>query len=74
MASIGIDLGTTNSLVAVVLDGSARVLLNDEGEAHPLCGALSRGRTGGCGSWGYGVRGRACCSTITSVKRFMDAL
>ncbi len=31
MANIGIDLGTTNSLVAVVLGGRARVLLDDEG-------------------------------------------
>ena len=33
MANIGIDLGTTNSLVAVVLGGKARVLLDDEGRA-----------------------------------------
>lgn len=31
MANIGIDLGTTNSLVSVVLGGKARVLLDDEG-------------------------------------------
>ena len=51
MANIGIDLGTTNSLVAVVLGDKARVLLDDEGRAltpsavrwvpdaeHPLIG------------------------------------
>ncbi|MCP4808223.1 MAG: Fe-S protein assembly chaperone HscA [Proteobacteria bacterium] len=31
MANIGIDLGTTNSLVSVVLGGKARVLLDDDG-------------------------------------------
>ena len=30
MANIGIDLGTTHSLVAVVLDGKARCLLDDD--------------------------------------------
>ena len=30
MANIGIDLGTTHSLVAVVIDGKARVLLDDD--------------------------------------------
>ena len=30
MANIGIDLGTTHSLVAVVLDGEARCLLDDD--------------------------------------------
>ena len=29
MANIGIDLGTTNSLVAAVLSGKARVLLDE---------------------------------------------
>ena len=29
MANIGIDLGTTHSLVSVVLSGKARVLLDD---------------------------------------------
>ena len=35
MANIGIDLGTTNSLVAAVLSGKARVLL-DENERSIL--------------------------------------
>ena len=30
MANIGIDLGTTHSLVAVVLGGKARCLLDDD--------------------------------------------
>ena len=33
MANIGIDLGTTNSLVAVVMGGKARCLLDEEGRA-----------------------------------------
>jgi molecular chaperone HscA len=33
MANIGVDLGTTNSLVAVVMDGTARCLLDEEGSA-----------------------------------------
>ena len=33
MANIGIDLGTTHSLVAVVLSGKARCLLDDDERA-----------------------------------------
>ena len=33
MANIGIDLGTTHSLVAIVLDGTARCLLNENDES-----------------------------------------
>ena len=33
MANIGIDLGTTHSLVAVVIDGTARCLLDDDERA-----------------------------------------
>ena len=32
-SNIGIDLGTTNSLVAVVMDGKARCLLDEQGSA-----------------------------------------
>ena len=33
MANIGIDLGTTHSLVAVVIDGQPRCLLDDDERA-----------------------------------------
>ena len=33
MANIGIDLGTTHSLVATVFDGTARCLLDDDERA-----------------------------------------
>mgnify|MGYP002634182948 CR=1 FL=1 len=73
MANVGIDLGTTNSLVAVVMGEKPRVLLDDEGRAicpsavryvegaeHPLIGwpALEDAAD-------------HAGTTLTSVKRFM---
>ncbi len=66
--NIGIDLGTTNSLVAVVMDGTPRCLLDDEGEALlPSAVRLDGERT---------IVGRAALEgtggdLFTSVKRFM---
>ena len=38
---VGIDLGTTNSVVAVIEGGRPKVIANAEGEQnHPLCGGL----------------------------------
>ena len=66
--NIGIDLGTTNSLVAVVMDKSPRCLLDDDGEAL-LPSAV---RIDGDGA----IVGRAALEPgggelFTSVKRFM---
>ena len=66
----GIDLGTTYSLVAVVQDGSPRVLADDAGRAT----MPSVVWYGGSGSMevGYEARGRAGeGTTIGSAKRFM---
>lgn len=70
--AVGIDLGTTNSLVATVKSGSAEVLLNHD--MHPLLPSVVRYRDDG----GI-VVGRAAKeaqaddpeNTIVSVKRFM---
>ena len=73
MANIGIDLGTTHSLVAVVLDGEARCLLDDEGRAL-LPSAVRYDTAGNPMSIGLpalkdaGSRGG---TTFTSAKRFI---
>ena len=42
-AAIGIDLGTSNSCVAVVVDGEPRVLADDQGnKTQPSVVALGR--------------------------------
>ncbi len=78
MANIGIDLGTTHSLVSVVLSGKARVLLDDDENAlipsvlqYDDAGTLTAlGRkaleqTGQTGQTGQAVH------TFRSIKRFM---
>jgi molecular chaperone HscA len=71
MANIGIDLGTTNSLVAVVMSGKARCLLGDDGDAM-LPSAVRY--DGGATVVGKAARDEAPAHpdrTFTSVKRFM---
>jgi molecular chaperone HscA len=70
--AIGIDLGTTHSLVAVVQSGASRVLLDECGQA--LLPSVVRYRADG--SVAVGARAQVCqCddphNTIASVKRFM---
>jgi len=70
--AVGIDLGTTNSLVATVRNGIAGVL-NDE-QGHPLLPSIVRYRADGAVSVGYEAeidRARDPKNTIVSVKRFM---
>ncbi len=70
-ANIGIDLGTTHSLVAVVIGGKARCLLDETGD--PLVPSAVRYAPDGV-VVGRDARDRASeftGSTFTSVKRFM---
>ena len=71
-SNIGIDLGTTNSLVAVVMDGKARCLLDEQGSAmlpsavrYEPNGKVVVGREAKAEAPQYPDR------TFTSVKRFM---
>jgi molecular chaperone HscA len=71
MSNIGIDLGTTNSLVAVVMGGRARCLLDDDGRAI-LPSAVRYTAEGPV--VGYAALDDAAghaATTLTSVKRFM---
>lgn len=73
MANIGIDLGTTHSLVAVVLSGSPRVLLDDN-ERALLPSAVRVGDDGVPKSVGFPaleVASEPGGTTFTSFKRFM---
>jgi molecular chaperone HscA len=73
MANIGIDLGTTHSLVAVVLDGKARCLLDDD-ERTLLPSAVRYNDDGDPISIGWPAleaAGQPEGTTFTSVKRFM---
>jgi molecular chaperone HscA len=73
MANIGIDLGTTHSLVAVVLGGKARVLLDDE-ERALLPSAVRYDADGVPKMIGWpalAAAGEPGGITFTSVKRFM---
>ncbi|MDR1889366.1 MAG: Fe-S protein assembly chaperone HscA [Zoogloeaceae bacterium] len=70
--AVGIDLGTTNSLVATVKSGMA-VVLNDT-EGRPLLPSVVRYRADGAVEVGYAaMRWRALDprNTVASVKRFM---
>ncbi len=72
MANIGIDLGTTNSLVAVVMSGRARCLLDETG--NPLLPSAVRYEPDGTVVVGRAARDEAAAHperTFTSVKRFM---
>jgi molecular chaperone HscA len=73
MANIGIDLGTTHSLVAVIIDGTARCLLDDD-ERALLPSAVRYDADGNPISIGYPALAAASepgGTTFTSVKRFM---
>ena len=72
--AVGIDLGTTNSLVAAVIEGKPRAFPVDEGGSlllpsvvHYAQRRLGHRRRAGPGAG----RGRAPTDTIASVKRFM---
>src|SRR5437868_11610775 len=74
--AVGIDLGTTNSLIAIVLgDGKPHALAIDEGSTL-LPSAVHYGEGGGPGSVVVGRAARRLAAqfprdTIVSVKRFM---
>ena len=73
MANIGIDLGTTNSLVAAVLSGKARVLL-DENERSILPSAVVLQDDGTAVALGEDALQRRLESNeqlFTSTKRFI---
>lgn len=70
--AIGIDLGTTNSLVAAVRHGSAEVLADEQGRA--LLPSVVRYVEEGHVDVGHDAAGKAgfdAANTIVSVKRFM---
>ncbi len=73
MANIGIDLGTTHSLVAVVLGGKARCLLDDD-ERVLLPSAVRYSPEGVPRAVGWpalAAAGEPDGTTFTSFKRFM---
>ena len=70
--AVGIDLGTTNSLVATVRSGAATVLPDAQG--HALLPSIVRYLPGGKTEVGYGAQAHQADdpkNTIASVKRFM---
>ncbi|WP_225721652.1 Fe-S protein assembly chaperone HscA [Candidatus Vallotiella sp. (ex Adelges kitamiensis)] len=70
--AIGIDLGTTHSLVSVVRNGIPEVLCDEKG--RPLLPSVVRYLSGGRRKIGYLAKKDAVldpCNTIVSVKRFM---
>ncbi len=70
--AVGIDLGTTNSLVATVRNSIAVVLHDEEG--HPMLPSIVRYAGEGVVETGYAAqlhRARDPKNTIVSVKRFM---
>ncbi|RTL53076.1 MAG: Fe-S protein assembly chaperone HscA [Rhodocyclaceae bacterium] len=70
--AVGIDLGTTNSLVATVRSGMAVVLNDDQG--HALLPSVVRYEADGRVVVGYDAQARQAKdpkNTIVSVKRFM---
>src|SRR5574340_1389844 len=70
--AVGIDLGTTNSLVATVRSGVATVLPDDLG--RPLLPSIVRYHAAGRIETGYAAQAKQAVdpkNTIVSVKRFM---
>jgi molecular chaperone HscA len=70
--AVGIDLGTTNSLVATVRSGSTTVLPDEQG--RPLLPSIVRFLADGRTEVGYAAQAHLADdpkSTIASVKRFM---
>jgi molecular chaperone HscA len=71
--AVGIDLGTTNSLVASVLQGKPRCLEADEGGAYLLPSVVHYAKDGGVvvGARAKQLAAEHPTDTIISVKRFM---
>ncbi|ATB41373.1 molecular chaperone HscA [Cystobacter fuscus] len=71
--AVGIDLGTTNSLVAGVIQGKPRCLVADENGGNLLPSVVHYGRDGGVvvGTRARGLAAEHPTDTIVSVKRFM---
>ncbi|MDC0709209.1 Fe-S protein assembly chaperone HscA [Stigmatella sp. ncwal1] len=71
--AVGIDLGTTNSLVASVLQGKPRCLPADEGDAMLLPSVVHYAKDGGVvvGSRARKLAPEHPTDTLISVKRFM---
>ena len=70
--AVGIDLGTTNSLVAVVRDATPGCIVDDHGDA--LLPSVVQYRKGAAPLVGKGARDTAAAyprDTLASVKRFM---
>ena len=70
--AVGIDLGTTNSLVATVRSGQATVLVDDDG--HALLPSVVRYSPDGSIDVGYSAQAAQSLdpqNTIVSAKRFM---
>ena len=70
--AVGIDLGTTNSLVATVRSGIAVVINDDQG--RPLLPSIVRYHANGATDVGYDAQTKLGVdprNTIVSVKRFM---
>jgi molecular chaperone HscA len=70
--AIGIDLGTTNSLVATVRNSVPEVLTDDDG--HPLLPSIVRYLPNGNAHIGYKAQAAQTTdprNTVVSVKRFM---
>lgn len=70
--AVGIDLGTTNSLVAAVRSGMSMVLSDQQG--RPLLPSIVRYGPGGVLETGYAAQAQQCAdpqNTVISVKRFM---
>jgi molecular chaperone HscA len=70
---VGIDLGTTNSLVASVINGTPRCLPADEGGSMLLPSVVHYAENGSVvvGRWAQSVLAQHPTDTIKSVKRFM---
>jgi molecular chaperone HscA len=71
--AVGIDLGTTNSLVAAVVQGKPRCLPADEDAALLLPSVVHYGKDGGVvvGARALGLLPEHPTDTLKSVKRFM---
>jgi molecular chaperone HscA len=70
--AVGIDLGTTNSLVAAVRNSVAEVLLDESGNALlPSAVLYRRGGTAAIGASALAHRAIDPVNTVVSVKRFM---
>lgn len=70
--AVGIDLGTTNSLVATVRSGLSNVLVDDDG--HALLPSVVRYMPDGSIDVGYSAQAAQSqdpMNTVVSVKRFM---